>query len=145
EQRAVLKPSSVHPLESVWRIHVEPHWGRTQVGMVRHSDVRAWIAELASQLGPTTVIRAHGVLAGILDVALKDRRIADNPARGIRLPKKRPKARSYLTHTQVHLLATQALYPDLVYFLAYTGLRWGEATGLRVRDVQLDRRRLTVY
>lgn len=145
EQRAVLKPSSMHPLESVWRIHVEPRWGLTPVGAVRHSDVRSWVADLTKQLGPTSVIRAHGILAGILDVAIKDRRIADNPARGIRLPKKRPKARSYLTHVQVEHLASVSAHPDLVYFLAYTGLRWGEATGLRVRDVQPDRRRLTVY
>jgi integrase len=32
----------------------------------------------------------------------------------------------------------------LVYLLAYTGLRWGEAIGLRVREVDLERRRLKV-
>ncbi len=29
-------------------------------------------------------------------------------------------------------------------FLAYTGLRWGEATGLRVKHVNTDRRRVSV-
>lgn len=135
----------MHPLESAWRVHVEPEWGRYPVGSIRHSDVRAWIAALTSKLGPTTVIRAHGVLAGILDVALRDRRLSENPARGIRLPKKRPKARFYLTLAQVKLLAEEAMYPELIYFLAYTGLRWGEATGLRVHDVNLARRRVTVY
>ena len=39
------------------------------------------------------------------------------------------------------------LYPDygvFVQLLAYTGLRWGEATALRVRDVDLRRGRLDV-
>lgn len=145
EQKAVLKPSSMHPIESAWRVRVEPKWGRWPIGEIRHSDVRQWVAELTSELGPVSVIRANGILAGILDVAVRDRRISDNPARGIRLPKKRPKERIYLTHSQVRELARHSIYPELVYVLAYTGLRWGEATALRVRDVQPDRRRLTVH
>jgi integrase len=94
--------------------------------------------------GPTTVIRSYGILAAILDIAVRDRRIAENPARGIRLPKKTPKRRVYLSHEQVELLAQESRYPALVYFLAYPGMRWGEATGLRVQDVDLRRRRVFV-
>lgn len=46
----------------------------------------------------------------------------------------------YLTHRQVHLLALSAGKQ----LLAYTGPRWGEATGLRVGSVDLQRRRLNV-
>ncbi|WP_169583218.1 MULTISPECIES: tyrosine-type recombinase/integrase [Microbacterium] len=145
DQSAVLKPSSVHPLESAWRIHVEPAWGNRQVGDIRHSDVRAWVSQLSNTRGPTTVIRSFGILSAILDIAVRDRRLADNPARGVKLPKKRPKPRVYLTHRQVAELAQRAAYPHVVYFLSYTGLRWGEATGLRLRDVDLTRRRVTVY
>jgi len=144
-QAAVLKPSSMHPLESAWRVHVAPKWERVEIGMVRHSDVRAWVTAMTKTHGATTVIRSFGILAAILDVALRDRRIADNPARGIKLPKKQPKRRVYLTHDQVDLLAQEALYPELIYFLAYTGLRWGELTGLRIRDVEPDRRRVQVH
>lgn len=35
-------------------------------------------------------------------------------------------------------------YGTLVHVLAYTGLHWGEATALRVRRVDLHRRRLNV-
>jgi integrase len=145
DQAAVLKPSSLHPLESCWRIHVEPQWGRMQVGDVRHSEVRRWVTALSAQVGATTVIRAYGILAAVMDIAVRDRRLADNPARGVRLPKKQPKRRVYLTHEQVALLAAQSAYPEVVYFLAYTGLRWGEATGLRVRDVDTARRRFRVH
>ncbi|MFB8145997.1 tyrosine-type recombinase/integrase [Microbacterium sp. NPDC056003] len=103
------------------------------------------MTELTSTRGATTVIRCFGILAAILDIAVRDRRLADNPARGVKLPKKRPKPRVYLTHRQVSELAQHARYPEVIYFLAYTGLRWGEATGLRVRDVDLNRRRVTVY
>ncbi|MDF2506231.1 MAG: site-specific integrase [Microbacterium sp.] len=144
DQAAVLKPSSMRSLESAWRIHVKPRWGSVPVGQVRYSDVRAWVTEIASKRGATTTIRSYGVLAAILDIAVRDRRIAENAARGIKLPRKQPKRRVYLTHQQVHALALQSMQPTLIYFLAYTGLRWGEATGLRVDDINLARRRVHV-
>ena len=144
DQEAVLKPSSMHPLESSWRVHVEPRWGRVRATEVRYSDARAWVTDLSARRGATTVIRAYGVLAAILDVAVRDRRLSDNPIRGMKLPRKQPKRRVYLSHRQVELLASQSRFPELVLFLAYTGLRWGEATGLRVRDVDPLRRRVHV-
>lgn len=144
DQAAVLKPSSLHPLASAWRVHVNPRWGQVSTGDIRHSDVRGWVSELSATYSATTVIRAYGSLAAILDIAVRDRRIAENPARGVRLPKKQPKRRVYLTHDQVQTLAETSRYPELVYFLAYTGLRWGEATGLLVQDVDLTRRRVFI-
>ncbi len=35
-------------------------------------------------------------------------------------------------------------YRALVLVLAYTGIRWGEAVALRVRDVEFLRRRISV-
>lgn len=92
------------------------------------------------------VIRALGVLAGILDVAIDDRRLASNPARHARnLPQRGPgKRRVYLSHAQVATLTACSAHPTMVLTLAYTGLRWGEATGLRVRRVNRLRRRFVI-
>jgi integrase len=50
-----------------------------------------------------------------------------------------------LTHQQIADLAQGAgNHATLVKLLAYTGLRWGEAIGLRVKDVQLEERRIRV-
>lgn len=141
-----LKPSAYRPVESAWRLHVQPAWGRGVVSEIRHSDVQAWVTKLTGTHSPTTVLRAYGVLAGILDTAVKDRRLAVNPARGVNLPRKTAKRKIYLTHQQVAMLAEQA-GPNgtLVEVLAYCGLRWGEATALRVRDVDFDQRRFNVH
>ncbi|HEY8318688.1 MAG TPA: site-specific integrase [Amnibacterium sp.] len=91
------------------------------------------------------MLRVYGVLAGVLDVAVKDRRILSNPARGVNLPRKVRREHRYLTHEQVHALAlASGEHRALVLVLAYTGLRWGEAIGLRVRDLDLERRRISV-
>ena len=139
-----VKPSTFHSDESAWRVHVEPAWGRRRVGTIRHTEVAAWIAQLSSERSATTVKRCHGVLASILDGAVRDRRLQSNPAREVKTPRKVRKQRAYLTHQQVERLATASHYPDLVRFLAYTGLRWGEATGLTVADVDVSRRRLNI-
>jgi len=138
-----LKPSSARPLEIAWRLHVAPRWSRVRVADVTYSDVQAWVS--AQKGSPTTVLRTYGVLASILDVAVRDRRISSNPARGINLPRRVGKERVYLTHARVNLLATNAgSFEHLVNFLAYTGLRWGEVVALQVRDVHLVRRRVMV-
>jgi integrase len=128
---------------------VRPRWGPRQVGEIRHSEIQSWIKELSEGAdkprSATTVIRAYGVLAAILDVAVRDRRILSNPARGVNLPRKTSKEHIYLNHQEVHALAAHSGdRATLVLLLAYTGLRWGEAIGLRVRDVDHDRRRITI-
>lgn len=140
----VMKPSSYRALNSSWETHVQPRWGTRQIGTVKHSEVQDWLSQLAKERGATTVLRAHGVLAALLDVAVKDRRVSRNVARGVSLPRKVSKSKPYLSHAQVQKLADASTYPTLVLFLAYTGLRWGEATGLRVKHVDALRRRVSV-
>ena len=146
-----LKPSSLRPVEIAWRLYVLPAWGRVAIGDIRHTAVQAWVSSMtagtgeAAGKGATTVLRAYGVLAAILDAAVKDRRLHSNPARGVALPRKTGKARVYLSHDQVQLLADNAgKHATLVLTLAYTGLRWGEATGLRLKHLDALRRRVRV-
>jgi integrase len=141
---AAVKPSTYHSDESAWRVHVEPTWGGRKVGSIRHTEVAKWVAGLSLEKSPTTVKRCHGVLASILDGAVRDRRLQSNPARGVKTPRKTSKPRGYLSHGQVERLAVASRYPDFVRFLAYTGLRWGEATGLQVQHVDRAKRRLNI-
>ena len=145
DRQAHLKPSSRRPLEIALRLHVLPAWGQAQVAGIRQTAIRTWIADLGGRYSATTVIRCHGILAGLLDDAVSDRFIAVNPARGVKLPRKARKPHVYLDHRQLWALADAAGQKKaLVLVLGYSGLRWGEAVALRVRDLDLLRRRLTV-
>ena len=88
--------------------------------------------------------RARDLLAGLVDDAIEDGRIVKNPARGIAIKRKPLPEETFLTHRQVEALAQASRYPTLVRFLAYTGLRWGEVTALRVRNVDTVKRRLLI-
>lgn len=82
--------------------------------------------------------------SAILDVAVRDRRLSSNPAKDVKTPRRKPMPKVYLTHSQVERLAPASRYPDVIRFLAYTGLRWDEATGLRVEHVDSKRHRVRV-
>ncbi len=153
-QRGHLKPSSYRPLEATWRLRVEPRWGRTALGDIRPSAVQAWLSDLGAgdpekevkPLGASVVQRTHQVFSAILADAVKDRMLAVNPAAGMKLPRKGRKRPLYLTHEQVGALAAAAGdHEGLVLTLAYTGIRWGEMAALRVRDLDMLRRRITVH
>jgi integrase len=134
-------------LESAWRVHVAPRWGKVAVADIDRLGVEAWITSMGAKgAGATTVLRAHGVLSGILADAIKAKRLSANPAKGVEnLPRKTGKRRVYLSADDVHRLADEsAQHRTLVLVLAYTGIRWGEAIGLRVRDIEFLRRRLSV-
>ena len=140
-------PSHYRMLESAWRVHVQPRWGTVRVVDVGTIGVEDWIATMQDKgRGTTTVLRAYGVLSGILADAVKAKRIAVNPAKGVEnLPRKLARRHVYLSSDDVRRLADECgEHRALVLLLAYCGLRWGEAIGLRVRDVEFLRRRLTV-
>ncbi len=139
--------SNYRVLESAWRVHVQPVWGPARIADVDLAAVERWIAAMKQKSGATTVIRAYGVLAGILDDAVKARRLAANPARGVEnLPNKSAKRRVYLTAEDVGRLAGESGdHRVLVLTLAFTGIRWGEAVALRVSDVQFLKRRLLIH
>ena len=113
---------------------------------VTHADVVAWVSwMLADGYAPATARQAHRVLSLILSLAVRDGRLSRNPAEGVRLPRVRTPDKVFLTHAQVDALAEAcAPYQLLVRVLAYTGLRFGEAAALRVRRVDLLRRRIEI-
>lgn len=138
-----LKPSTMRVTESTWRVHVEPAWGHRTVASIRPSEVQTWVSRLDS--GATTVRNAHAILAKILDIAVMDKRITANPARGVKLPTKGKGVKVYLTPEQLHRLVGECgEQGDLIYLLGTSGLRFGEAVALRVKDIDFIRRRISV-
>lgn len=147
------EPTSVHvsgktryDRQGSWRNHVRPKWKDRQLSTIRKADVQAWVAEMHdSGCGQSTIERAVEVLRLTLEHAVDSGRLRANPAKGIKIPRAERPERYYLTVKQSEAVATSMeLYSALIRVFCYCGLRWGEATALRVQDVDLDRRRLNV-
>lgn len=145
EGQTHLKPSTRERYAGILRAHVEPRWGTTRLADVSHSAVQAWVSELAGQRSAATTRKVHRVLSLVLAAAVKDDRLVRNPASGISLPRVNAKERMYLSHEEVHELADACgPYRLVVLFLAYTGVRFGEMAALRVRRLDLMRRRALI-
>jgi integrase len=131
---------------SAWSKYVAPQWGDMTVVELKTSAIRTWVAQLiAAEVGVATIENAFGLLRQILGAAVEDNRIPRNPCHGVRLPKRKHPDRGYLSHAQVAALAAAVeRHPEVVRFLAYTGLRWGEMAALRVCDLDMLRRRVNV-
>jgi len=141
-----LKETTVATRAFAWSGYVEGRWAAVAVADVQSSDIRAWVQQLAAGgAKPATIENALSVLRQILEMAVDDRRIPRNPCMGVKSPRRQHRARGYLTHRQVELLAREVgEYAIVVRFLAYTGLRWGEMAALRVESFDMLRRRVNI-
>lgn len=145
-QKGVMKPSAFHSVESAWRVHVQPKWGSKAIADVTHTGVQGWITDLSERRKGTLVATAYSVLARILDDAVRDRRLAANPARGVKLPARAKRKNVYLTAEQLRALAVESgRYGSLVLLLGTAGPRWGEAAALRVGDIEFLKRRIVLH
>lgn len=139
------KPSWRARMEGAWRVHVKPEWGSRQIGSIKPSHVQAWVTELDQSQSAKSIATIVGVLQGVLDTAVKDRKIASNPAREVSIPRATPTEKKFLTAAQVAELASEvSRHSAIVWTLAYTGLRWGELVALRPQDVDVNRARIAI-
>ena len=136
--RVGVRPSTMARDRSYVDNYLVPVLGRIQVGELTFDHCQKWVADLdGTGLAPATVGKAHQLLGQILEQAVRARRIAWNPARGVELPAPTKREQRFLTVTEIEHLAdcVDQRYRALVLLGAYGGLRWGEAAALHVEDV----------
>lgn len=139
-----LKPSTRERYKSTLRAHVLPRWSKVRLQAVSHGSIQAWCSSLAEQ-SPSVARKSHRVLSLLLALAVRDGRLAKNPADGILLPREVPRERRFLTHSEVQRLAEAAGdHAVAILFLAYTGVRFGELAALRVSRIDLAKRRAEI-
>ena len=147
ETRGTLKASSRGEESSIVRVHLVPALGTLSLDEIGPAAVAVFISRLTEQRAPKTVRNVHGVLHSVMALAVREKLIASNPCVGTRLPEnERRKVMACLTEQQLDRLiqSTPEHYRPLVLTLAGTGLRWGEAVGLKVKWLDLLARELHV-
>lgn len=110
--------------------------------------VRAWVVRLSGEgVSPKTIRNNRAILSAIFSTALNDQVTFLHPCKGVKTPTVPVRPRTIITPGQFELLY-QALPDTAARLLAETaiesGLRWGELSELRVRDLGLRTGILTV-
>jgi integrase len=150
---ATLKPSTRISADGLVRRYIRPMLGHLTMDDLDPLTVQRWTADLLAgrteskrKLAVKTVRNAHGLLHKLMSDAVNHRLLRANPCTRTGLPERTYKEMRFLTEPEAARLL--AAMPDhwrpLVLLLLGTGLRWGEAIGLRVQDVDVLARRLTV-
>lgn len=110
---------------------------------VKRPDVAAYIRGLedAGLSGPSIQMRQQLLSSAFLR-AVEDELITRNPFRGAKIPRTEKREKTFLTPGEFAqlLAAVPPEWQPLVSTLAGTGMRFGEATALKVGDLNLDDR-----
>lgn len=144
EARAV-EPATLVNEASMIKKHIAPRWADTRIDEITRMDVQAWVNGL--QLAPESSRRVLGVLVSSLSAAVDNGVLDMNPAHRIKLPP-RPQGREvFLSKTQFGALVEAIPHERdkaIISFLAGTGLRWGELSGLHWHNLDLNRKIVSV-
>lgn len=125
-----------------------PDFGGMRMVDVLPEHVRDWIAKLkANGLAPGTIATTKTILSAIFTTALNDQVVFLHPCRGVKTPTVPRATRTIVTPEQFDLIYRSL--PDassqlLVETNIECGLRWGELSELRPRDLVVRTRTLTV-
>lgn len=129
------------------RLYLVPLLGSRRLESLTTANVRQMISNVTEQASAATAKEAHRVLRTALTAACRDELISRNVVKLVPAPRVEPRElRPWSldeTVTFLEAARTDPLYPAFVLAVAL-GLRRGEILGLQWRDVDLDRRTLTV-
>jgi integrase len=116
---------------------------------LRRSHVEQWVKAMQQAgLAPGTIRTRYGNVRAVLRAAVRDRGIASDPGEGVALPRLRSREASMVPPSAGQVRALLGAVPPrwraYVAVCAFAGLRLGEASALRVSDVDFLRRTITV-
>jgi len=127
--------------------HILPWFGPMRMNEIMPSHVREWVTDLqAKGVTPATIQKVRFILSAIFTTALNDVTFL-HPCKGVKTPTVPKKPLKIITPEQFDVIYA-ALPNDVSKLLTEadieTGLRWGELTELRVKDIEPVTRTLTV-
>jgi len=116
--------------------------GQTPVDTVTRQDIATWVTYLHRERGLAgkSIRNRHSLVSSAFTAAVMAEVRPANPCIGVRLPRTESHAEMvFLDGSEFALFlgTVDAFWQPLVTFLYSTGARFGEATALRVRDVDL--------
>lgn len=148
-----LKPSTRISADGLIRRYILPMLGQYTLDSLDPLVVQRWTADLLAGRTPIgrplagkTVRNAHGMLHTIAEAAVWQRLIRSNPCRRTGLPELNQREMRFLTQPEAErlLAALPPRWRPLVLVLLLTGIRWGEAVGLRVGRVDVLAHQLAI-
>jgi integrase len=134
-----LRPRTRQEYSRVLEQHLVPTFGGQPMDAITPADVRTWYGQLAPE-HPTRRAHAYALLRTIMRAAVEDDLIGANPCRirgGGQVRRQREIRPATLAELEAIVEATPERFRAMVLLAAWLGLRFGEVTELRRRDIDL--------
>ena len=137
----VLALNTQEQYRNLLRVHVMPTLGGKPIGTIRRSDIAELLETKAGELADSSRHALLAAISALFNYAMRDDLIAANPARGVAWPTVPPTKSIAVEEDELRafLMAAKGERLEALFlFIAGTGVRRGEALGLRWADVQND-------
>jgi len=145
----VLEPTTREKYTYYLAAHILPALGPMRMADIFPEHIREWITWMQNEGQSAWTIQycKTSILSSIFTTALNDQVTYIHPCRGVKIPTVPAAVRTIITPEQFDVV--YGALPDadaqlLVETAIESGLRWGELAELRVRDLDLPTRMLTV-
>lgn len=134
-----IKPKTINTYDGLIRREILPALGKIKIDRLSTADVRAMLAGITAKgLSSTTAAQVHRILVIALNAAEADGRVARNPAKKVKAPRKAATQLVALTAAEggkVLEAANSDPWRSLWYAVLHTGARQGELLGLEIDRV----------
>ncbi|MDD5373607.1 MAG: site-specific integrase [Sulfurimonas sp.] len=146
-KKALLKDSSYVRYDSIIRNQILPLFGNRDINSIKLSEIKKWYNYWVSSRSSATSIYIANVFSAIFKEAFYDEAVEKNPFDYIKRPKKEQSGAKPFDIESMKLLISGADDVWFKNFLAlsfFTGLRTGEAVGLKWEDIDFKTQELEV-
>ena len=145
----VLEPTTREKYTYYLGAFIFPALGPMRMGDIFPEHIREWISAMQREGRSAWTIQycKSSILSSIFTTALNDQVTYIHPCHGVKIPTVPATPRTIITPEQFDAVYTALPDADaqiLVETAIESGLRWGELTELRVRDLDMSSRMLTV-
>ena len=140
----LIRPSSgtTRTYQVMLDLHIRNIIGHIPVNKLDYRHLNHWAKSMmAKGKAPKTIHNVHGLISAAMNTAEMLQYISKNPCRGVQLPTidRAEDEAMFLTHAECNMVleVMGERYKTFTNFLVMTGTRFGEATALKVADVDL--------
>ena len=148
-------PKSILELNSLWKTHIEPTFGKRRINSIKTAEIRKWLlnAPIEKMSSDRRNRSLKNVFVRLLDYSVDMGYISKNVARGsngrvvnfgITFVKQSRFKRVLPFQDLIKLVLACGEFQNLIFIMGILGPRWAEAIALKKKDFDLDNKVLTI-